>query len=160
MKEWDHSEDLKVDGMIILDWILGKYSGNVRPGCMWLRIVTGGGIFVFHKSGEFFKCWVTIDFSRRALLHGVSYKKVSDIYVFYGHINLQSWTVPTLPLPQKLLQCLCCYRWLERKNMQCWIVSEGTTLHRKVVRVLRFDSRRWLGTFLFTAMSRPALGPT
>jgi len=28
----DHSED--VDGMIILDWILGKYGGKVWSGCI------------------------------------------------------------------------------------------------------------------------------
>jgi hypothetical protein len=31
-----------VDGKIILDWILGKQSGNVWNGCIWLRIGTSG----------------------------------------------------------------------------------------------------------------------
>jgi len=36
----EHSQDLGVDGKIILEWILGKYGGKVRAGCIWLRIGT------------------------------------------------------------------------------------------------------------------------
>jgi hypothetical protein len=37
------SEDLNVDGKIILEWILGKKSGKVWTGCIWLKIGTSGG---------------------------------------------------------------------------------------------------------------------
>jgi hypothetical protein len=40
----DHSEDLGVDGKIMLEWILGKSCGKVWAGCMWLRIGTSGGL--------------------------------------------------------------------------------------------------------------------
>jgi hypothetical protein len=33
----DHSEDLEVDGRIILEWILGNYGGKVWTGGIWLR---------------------------------------------------------------------------------------------------------------------------
>jgi hypothetical protein len=39
----EHSEDLGVDGMILLEWILGKYDGRVWTGCIWLRMGTSGG---------------------------------------------------------------------------------------------------------------------
>jgi hypothetical protein len=32
LKGRDHSEDLGVDGRIILEWILGKYGGKVWTG--------------------------------------------------------------------------------------------------------------------------------
>jgi hypothetical protein len=44
LKVRDHSEDLEVDGRIILNWILRKYGGNVWNGFNWLRIGTGGGL--------------------------------------------------------------------------------------------------------------------
>jgi hypothetical protein len=51
LKRRDHSEDLVVDGKIILEWILEKYGGKVWIGFTWLRIETGGGLcFRFHKS--------------------------------------------------------------------------------------------------------------
>jgi hypothetical protein len=34
----NHSEDLGVDRKITLEWILGKWGGNVWIGCIWLRI--------------------------------------------------------------------------------------------------------------------------
>jgi hypothetical protein len=37
-------EDLDIDGKIILAWILGKYSGEVWSGCIWLRIRTSRGL--------------------------------------------------------------------------------------------------------------------
>jgi hypothetical protein len=40
----DHSEELGVDGRIILEWILGKYCGKLWTRFIWLRIVTGGGL--------------------------------------------------------------------------------------------------------------------
>jgi hypothetical protein len=40
----DHSEDLGVDGRIILEWILGKGGGKEWTGFMWLRIGTSIGI--------------------------------------------------------------------------------------------------------------------
>jgi hypothetical protein len=40
----DHSEDLGVDGRIILDCVLGK-CGKVWNVFVWIRIGTGGGLF-------------------------------------------------------------------------------------------------------------------
>jgi hypothetical protein len=40
----DHSEDLGVDGRIILEWILGKYVGKVCTGCIWSRVGASGGL--------------------------------------------------------------------------------------------------------------------
>jgi hypothetical protein len=42
LKVRDHSEDIDVDGRIILEWILVKYGGKVWTGCVWLRIGTSG----------------------------------------------------------------------------------------------------------------------
>jgi hypothetical protein len=42
LKGRDHSEDLGVDGKITLEWILGKYSGKVWTGFIWLSIGTSG----------------------------------------------------------------------------------------------------------------------
>jgi hypothetical protein len=44
LRERDHSEDLIVDGRIILELILEKYDGGLRTGCIWLRIGTIGGL--------------------------------------------------------------------------------------------------------------------
>jgi hypothetical protein len=44
LKGRDQSEDLGVDGKIILDWIVGKQGGKVWSGCNWLRIRTSDGI--------------------------------------------------------------------------------------------------------------------
>jgi hypothetical protein len=40
----NHSEDLDVDGKIILEWILGKYDGKMCTEFIWLRIGTSGGL--------------------------------------------------------------------------------------------------------------------
>jgi hypothetical protein len=40
VKERDLSEDLGIDNRTILEWILGK----VWTVCIWLRIVTSGGL--------------------------------------------------------------------------------------------------------------------
>jgi hypothetical protein len=39
--ERGHSEDLGIDGMIILGWILRK---KLWTACIWLRIGTSGGL--------------------------------------------------------------------------------------------------------------------
>jgi hypothetical protein len=44
LKRRDYSEDLGVDGMIILEWILGKWGGKLWTGFIWLRIGIGGGL--------------------------------------------------------------------------------------------------------------------
>jgi hypothetical protein len=31
----DHSDDLGIDGKIVLEWNLGKYGEEVRTGCIW-----------------------------------------------------------------------------------------------------------------------------
>jgi len=45
LKRTDYSEDLGVDGNIIPEWILRKLGRKTRTGCIWLRMVTSGGIF-------------------------------------------------------------------------------------------------------------------
>jgi hypothetical protein len=40
----DQSENLGIDGRIILKWILGKEGWRVWIGFMWLRIGTVGGL--------------------------------------------------------------------------------------------------------------------
>jgi len=42
LKGRDHSEDLDIDGRIILERILGKYGGDVWTGFIWFRIRTNG----------------------------------------------------------------------------------------------------------------------
>jgi hypothetical protein len=42
LKGRDHSENIGVDGRIILDWILGRYGGVVWTVFIWLRIGTSG----------------------------------------------------------------------------------------------------------------------
>jgi hypothetical protein len=44
LKVRDSSEDLGVDGRIILEWILGKLGGKMWTGCIWIRIGTSGGL--------------------------------------------------------------------------------------------------------------------
>jgi hypothetical protein len=44
LKEKDHSEELGVDGKIILEWILQKEGGKVWTGYIWLRIGISGGM--------------------------------------------------------------------------------------------------------------------
>jgi hypothetical protein len=40
----NNSEDLGEDGKITLEWILGKWSGKLWTGFIWLRIGTSGGL--------------------------------------------------------------------------------------------------------------------
>jgi uncharacterized protein (UPF0128 family) len=42
-EERKHSEVLRIDGRIILKWILEKYSGKVWTGISWIRIGTSDG---------------------------------------------------------------------------------------------------------------------
>jgi hypothetical protein len=44
LKGKDHSNDLGVDGKIILQWILGKEGENVWTVCNYIRIRASGGI--------------------------------------------------------------------------------------------------------------------
>jgi hypothetical protein len=44
LKGRDHSEDLGVDGRMVLKLILGKQCGKVWTGFIWLRIGTSGGL--------------------------------------------------------------------------------------------------------------------
>jgi hypothetical protein len=44
LKGRDYSEDLGIDGKIILEWILRKLEGKVWTVCIWLRIGTSGGL--------------------------------------------------------------------------------------------------------------------
>jgi hypothetical protein len=41
----DHSEDLGIDGRIILEWTLGKYCGKVWTWCILFRIEINGKVF-------------------------------------------------------------------------------------------------------------------
>jgi hypothetical protein len=78
MKGRDNSEDLDVDGKIILKWILGKLSWRVRIEFIWLRIgpVSGSCLHGNEPSGDtkgrkfFDYLSVLFSFSRRPLLHG------------------------------------------------------------------------------------------
>jgi hypothetical protein len=45
LKGKDHSEDIGIDGKVILEWILGKYGRKMWTGFIWLRIGTSGGLF-------------------------------------------------------------------------------------------------------------------
>jgi hypothetical protein len=42
LKGRDHSEDMGIDGKIILEWILEKCGGKLWLGFIWLRIGTSG----------------------------------------------------------------------------------------------------------------------
>jgi hypothetical protein len=42
MKGRDHFEDLGIDWMIVLKWMLGEQVGRVWSGFIWLRIETNG----------------------------------------------------------------------------------------------------------------------
>jgi len=43
LKGRDHTEDIGLDGKIMLQWVLGKYGEKLCIGCIWLRIGTSGG---------------------------------------------------------------------------------------------------------------------
>jgi hypothetical protein len=43
LTERDFLEDVGMNGKIILEWILGKYDGEIWIGFIWLRIGTSGG---------------------------------------------------------------------------------------------------------------------
>jgi hypothetical protein len=43
-KERDYSEDISIDGKIILEWILGKQGRKVQSRFIWLRIGINGGL--------------------------------------------------------------------------------------------------------------------
>jgi hypothetical protein len=45
LKGRDYSEDLGVDGKIILEWIWERDFGKVWTGFIWLRNGTTGGLF-------------------------------------------------------------------------------------------------------------------
>jgi hypothetical protein len=45
LKGRDHSEELGVDGMIILEWILGEKARLLWTRFVWLRIGTSGRVF-------------------------------------------------------------------------------------------------------------------
>jgi hypothetical protein len=47
-----------------------RTGGNMWTGCVWPRIGTCGGLL--WGGGDFLTSWVTISFSRRTLLYGVS----------------------------------------------------------------------------------------
>jgi hypothetical protein len=42
LKETDHSEDLSVDGKVIVERIFGIFVEKVWTGCIWLRRGTSG----------------------------------------------------------------------------------------------------------------------
>jgi hypothetical protein len=40
----DHSEDLGIDGIVILEWFSETQGGKVWNGCIWLRKGTNSGL--------------------------------------------------------------------------------------------------------------------
>jgi hypothetical protein len=60
LKGTDHSEDLDVDGKIILKWILGK--GKVWTEFIWLRTWTNGRLIMFSHvlTNNFSIIWKTL----------------------------------------------------------------------------------------------------
>jgi hypothetical protein len=44
MKGRNHKEDLDIDGMTVLKWILKKDDVRVWTGFIWLRVGTSGGL--------------------------------------------------------------------------------------------------------------------
>jgi hypothetical protein len=43
-KQGENFENLNVDGIIILDWILRKQDGRTRSGFFWIRVGVSGWI--------------------------------------------------------------------------------------------------------------------
>jgi hypothetical protein len=54
LKGRDHSEDLKADGRIMLEWTLGKYDEKVWTEFMWLWTGTNGNEPSGSKKAESF----------------------------------------------------------------------------------------------------------
>jgi hypothetical protein len=52
LKERDHSEDLGVDGKIILECIIGKQGGKVWSGFIWLMTGTSEPVAVSCEHGN------------------------------------------------------------------------------------------------------------
>jgi hypothetical protein len=84
-------EELDVVEMTILKWISRKSGGRVWAGFMWFRIGTCGSPLwtlqwniSFQRGGEFLSS-ATSGFSRRPLLHGVSWWNLS------GYNGLTMW---------------------------------------------------------------------
>jgi len=50
LKGGDHAEDLGVDVIIILEWILGKQGGQMWNGCIRVRRGTSGGLLEIRYS--------------------------------------------------------------------------------------------------------------
>jgi hypothetical protein len=44
LKGRDYLEHIGLDGVIILEWILGKEDGKLWTGFIWLRIGISGGL--------------------------------------------------------------------------------------------------------------------
>jgi len=44
LKGRDHSEDVGLDGKIILEWMLEKWDRKLWTGCIWHEIETNGGL--------------------------------------------------------------------------------------------------------------------
>jgi hypothetical protein len=65
LKGRDHSEELGVEGKMILECILGKQAWGLRIGFIWLRIGTSGGLL--------WTRWCTFKFHRwRGIFHFLS----------------------------------------------------------------------------------------
>jgi len=41
----DDLEDLGIDGKIMLEWVLGKWGGEIWAGCIQFRLDTSGWLF-------------------------------------------------------------------------------------------------------------------
>jgi hypothetical protein len=62
VKGRNHSDDIDVDGRIILEWILEKEVDELYTECIWLRIETSGGFFEkTNKASGNVKGWKFVD---------------------------------------------------------------------------------------------------